>query len=164
MNDTYERLYTEQQLADAISDGVDTYNEYGEGAAIATGTRKQFAPGVQKHIDGALGEIVFAEHFNLPFNRIDWTIGDVGIYQIKSTRCPNDEINLIVPRNQAITYKASPFVLVQLFDCHYKIRGWTWGHQIPTKTHWLQDNADTSGGAYWVTTERLEPIEDLPIV
>ena len=163
MNDTYERLYTEQQLADAISYGTLDQERVLESGINAT-SRHQFTPGLQKYIDGALGEIVFAEHFKLPFNRIDWVIGDVGLYQIKSTRCPNDEINLIVPRNQATTYKASPFVLVQLFDCHYKIRGWTWGHQIPTKTHWLQDNADTSGGAYWVTTERLQPIEDLPTV
>jgi hypothetical protein len=163
MNDTYERLYTEQQIAEAITIGTENYNTYGEGAH-PSGTRKQFMPGLQKHIDGALGEIVFASHYQIPFNRIDWVIGDVGVYQIKATRCANDEINLIVPRNQATTYKASPFVLVQLFDCHYKIRGWTWGHQIPTKTHWLQNNADTSGGAYWVTTDRLEPIADLPIV
>jgi len=163
MNDTHERLYTEQQIADAISYGTNNYNTYGEGAHLSA-TRKQFAPGLQKYIDGALGEIVFADHYQIPLNQQAWTVGDVGVYQIKSTRCPNDEINLIVPRNQATTYKANPFVLVQLFDCHYKIRGWTWGHQIPAKTHWLQDNADTSGGAYWVTTERLEPIEDLPTV
>jgi len=163
MNDTYERLYTEQQIADAISYGTNNYNTYGEGAHPSA-TRRQFAPGLQKYIDGALGEIVFADHYQIPLNQQAWTVGDVGVYQIKSTRCPNDEINLIVPRNQATTYKANPFVLVQLFDCHYKIRGWTWGYQIPVKTHWLQNNADTSGGAYWVTTERLEPIEDLPTV
>jgi len=163
MNDTYERLYTEQQIADAISHGTNNYNTYGE-VAHSNATRKQFASGLQKYVDGALGEIVFADYFQIPLDQQAWTIGDVGVYQIKSTRCPNNEINLIVPRNQAITFKASPFVLVQLFDCHYKIRGWTWGHQIPTKTHWLQDNADTSGGAYWITTDRLEPIEDLPTV
>lgn len=163
MNDTHERLYTEQQIADAINYGTANYRTYGEGAHPSA-TRKQFAPGLQKYIDGALGEIVFADHYQIPLNQQSWTVGDVGVYQIKSTRCPNDEINLIVPRNQATTFKTSPFVLVQLFDCHYKIRGWTWGYQIPAKTHWLQDNADTSGGAYWVTTERLEPIEDLPTV
>ena len=164
MQETYERLYTEQQIADAISYGTTNYNSYGEGAH-PSGARKQFAPGLQKYIDGALGEIVFADHVGLtPNGRDYYNIGDVGIYQVKATRCTNDEINLIVPRNQATTFKASPFVLVQLFDCHYKIRGWTWGHQIPTKTHWLQNNADTSGGAYWVTTDRLEPIEDLPTV
>ena len=163
MNDTHERLYTEQQLADAITYGTNNYNTYGEGAQTSE-TRKQFTPGLQKYIDGALGEIVFADHYQIPLDKRAWTVGDVGVYQIKATRCANDEINLIVPRNQATTFKASPFVLVQLFDCHYKIRGWTWGYQIPVKTHWLQDNADTSGGAYWVTTERLEPIEDLPTV
>jgi hypothetical protein len=164
MQETYERLYTEQQLADAISYGT-TDNERILKSGITATSRHQFVPGVQKYIDGVLGEIVFAEHFNLPFNRIDWAIGDVGVYQIKATRCANDEINLIVPVNQAVTFKASPFVLVQLFDCHYKIRGWTWGHQIPVKSHWLQEIPnDTSGGSWWVKTDRLEPIEDLPTV
>jgi hypothetical protein len=102
MNDTYERLYTEQQLADAISYGTTDQERILESGINAT-SRYQFAPGLQKYIDGALGEIVFADHFNLPLNRIDWTIGDVGVYQIKSTRCANDLINLIVPRNQATT-------------------------------------------------------------
>lgn len=164
MNETYERLYTEQQIAAALEIAKENYGSWGKMDHPA-GTRHQFKPGLQKYIDGALGEIVFADHVGLtPNGRDYYNIGDVGIYQIKATRCTNDEINLIVPRNQAVTYKQSPFVLVQLFDCHYKIRGWTWGHQIPVKSHWLQENGDTSGGAYWVTTGQLQHMDDLPTV
>jgi hypothetical protein len=74
-----------------------------ECASTFASDRKQFRTG--REAIGALGEIVFADHYLLEHPGVtllgsaehNALLGDVDIYQVKTTDCTNDVVSLIVP-------------------------------------------------------------------
>ena len=131
--------------------------------------RKQFRTG--REAIGALGEIVFADHYLLEHPGVtllgsaehNALLGDVNIYQIKTTDCTNDVVSLIVPGVEIDRYPNSPFVLVQLLlPDTYNLVGWLYGWQIADLAWQHVEHDDNSGGSHWVKSYKLWTMADLP--
>ena len=139
-------------------------------ASTFTTQRKQVREG--RDAIGALGEIVFADHYLLDHpgatllgspehNALQ---GDVDRYQIKTTDCQNNVISLIVPGTEIDLYPNSPFVLVQLLlPDTYNIVGWLYGWKIKNLAWQHLDHDDNSGGSYWVKSYKLGTMATLEI-
>ncbi len=140
-----------------------------ECASTFNSERKQFRAG--REAIGALGEIVFADHYLLEHPGVtllgsdehNALLGDVDIYQVKTTDCTNDVVSLIVPGVEIDRYPNSPFVLVQLLlPDTYKLVGWLYGWQIAELAWQHVEHDDNSGGSYWVKSYKLWTMADLP--
>ena len=140
-----------------------------ECANTFTSERKQFRAG--REAIGALGEIVFADHYLLEHPGVTLLgsdehkalLGDVDIYQVKTTDCTNEVVSLIVPGVEIDRYPNSPFVLVQLLlPDTYNLVGWLYGWQIAELAWQHVEHDDNSGGSYWVKSYKLWTMADLP--
>jgi hypothetical protein len=107
---------------------------------------------------------VFADHYLLEHPGVtllgsaehNALLGDVDIYQVKTTDCTNDVVSLIVPGVEIDRYPNSPFVLVQLLlPDTYNLVGWLYGWQIAELAWQHVEHDDNSGGSYWVKSYKL---------
>lgn len=121
--------------------------------------------GWTQHIQGALGEMVVAKHFDLFWsgNLGDLEAADAGELQVRATPYSTGCLPLHKKEEGHKEDKdEDSFVLVTGIPPRFVIRGWCFGREGKKEEHW-KDPTGKKRHAYFVPQSSLRPIDTLQV-
>ena len=104
----------------------------------------------QMNIEGALAECALAKHFKLFWSKGETGDGDVGDFQVRSSRNPNSNL-IIHPKD----HDDKKYYLLTGGNGEYIIRGYIYGIEGKAKAYW-SDPTGKNRHAYFVPQSDLK--------